>query len=78
MKKTFRSRGHAFLVCDDRLFQFIRSASCQATASVDFLPRRIAREASFAHFLIPVSTLALLVFDFPLDLRMNSHANNGV
>ena len=76
METTLRSRGHAFLICDDSLFQPIKSASCQVTASLDVIPRRMAREALFTHCLIVVNKLVCLVFDFPLNLRMNSHVNN--
>ena len=43
MKTTLRSSGH------DSHFQPMRSASYQATASLNVVPRRMARAASFTH-----------------------------
>ena len=76
MRTIFRSRGHSPGL--RRWPRLIRSASCQATASLDVSPRRIAREASLTHCLIIVNTMALLVSDFPPNLRVNSYATNGV
>ena len=76
MKSTSHSKGHAFLVCDDGLFQLIESANCKETASLDVFPRRVAWEASIRHCVILVNTLPFLVVDFPSDLWRNSHVNN--